>query len=243
MVTKTFIVDDHYMVIEGIRSLLQNEKSIEWMGHAMNASSCLAFLNKQLPDVILMDINLPDMSGIDLCREVKTKYPSVFIIGLSTFNQQSFIQKMMDNGASGYVLKNATQEELTSAIETVMKGKTYLSDEASNTLRKENGASIVFISAKGHKHLEVLKERMVDKVISGEIQSEDTIVTNARHYHALKEVARSLTDIKNGLDNKLAGDLLALDIRRGLHYLGEITGEITNEDQLDYIFSKFCIGK
>ena len=83
---------------------------------------------------------------------------------------------------------------------------------------------------------------MVDKVISGEVQPEDTIVTNARHYHALKEVARSLTDIKNGLDNKLAGDLLALDIRRGLHYLGEITGEITNEDQLDYIFSKFCIG-
>jgi tRNA modification GTPase len=103
--------------------------------------------------------------------------------------------------------------------------------------------NIVFISAKDHKHLEVLKERMVDKVISGEVQSEDTIVTNARHYHALKEVATSLTDIKNGLDNKLAGDLLALDIRRGLHYLGEITGEITNEDQLDYIFSKFCIGK
>jgi tRNA modification GTPase len=103
--------------------------------------------------------------------------------------------------------------------------------------------NIVFISAKDHKHLEVLKERMVDKVISGEVQAEDTIVTNARHYHALKEVARSLADIKSGLNSKLAGDLLALDIRRGLHYLGEITGEITNEDQLDYIFSKFCIGK
>jgi len=103
--------------------------------------------------------------------------------------------------------------------------------------------NIIFISAKDHKHLEVLKERMVDKVISGQVQTEDTIVTNARHYHALKEVAKSLADIKQGLDNKLAGDLLALDIRRALHYLGEITGEITNEDQLDYIFSKFCIGK
>ena len=82
-----------------------------------NAASCLAFLQQQQPDVILMDINLPDKSGIDLCKEVKEKYPSVFIIGLSTFNQQSFIQKMMENGASGYVLKNATQEELTSAIE------------------------------------------------------------------------------------------------------------------------------
>ena len=103
--------------------------------------------------------------------------------------------------------------------------------------------NIVFISAKEHRHLEVLKERMVDKVLSGQVQSEDTIVTNARHYHALKEVAKSLADIKKGLDEKLAGDLLALDIRRGLHYLGEITGQITNEDQLDYIFSKFCIGK
>src|SRR5688572_4925281 len=98
MPAKVFIVDDHYMVIEGIRSLLQSEKDIEMTGHAMTAASCLAFLNKQLPDVILMDINLPDMSGIDLCREVKTKHPSVFVIGLSTFNQQSFIQKMMDNG-------------------------------------------------------------------------------------------------------------------------------------------------
>ena len=143
MATSVFIVDDHYMVIEGIRSLLQNEKGIEWSGHAMNAASCMAFLKQQQPDVILMDINLPDKSGIDLCKEVKEKYPSVFIIGLSTFNQQSFIQKMMDNGASGYVLKNATQEEITEAIGTVIKGKTYLSEEASHTLRKDEASNIV----------------------------------------------------------------------------------------------------
>jgi hypothetical protein len=71
----------------------------------------------------------------------------------------------------------------------------------------------------------------------------DTIITNARHYHALQEVLQSLIDIRNGFENKIPADLVALDIRRCLHYLGEITGEITNEDQLDYIFSKFCIGK
>src|SRR5690242_13361687 len=133
MMTSVFIVDDHYMVIEGIRSLLQNEKDIEWTGHAMNAASCLAFLKQRQPDVILMDINLPDRSGIELCKEVKDKYPSVFILGLSTFNQQSFIQKMIDNGASGYVLKNATQSELKEGIESVMKGKIYLSDEAAQS--------------------------------------------------------------------------------------------------------------
>lgn len=102
---------------------------------------------------------------------------------------------------------------------------------------------VIFISAKLNQHTEVLKEKMVESVLQGKVQTEDTVITNARHYHALKEVSKSLTDIKAGLNNHLPGDLLALDIRRCLHYLGEITGEITNDDQLDYIFSKFCIGK
>lgn len=135
MKTSIFIVDDHYMVIEGIRSLLQNEKGIEWMGHATNAASCLGFLKNQQPDIILMDINLPDMSGIDLCKEVRQKFPSVFVLGLSTFNQQAFIRNMIDNGASGYVLKNADKEELLEAIVAVQQGKTFLSHEANLSLR------------------------------------------------------------------------------------------------------------
>jgi len=134
MATKVFIVDDHYMVIEGIRSLFTNEKSIEWTGHATNAASCLAFLKNQIPDIILMDINLPDMSGVDLCNEVHKLYPKIKIIGLSTFNQLSFIKKMIEHGASGYVLKNATKEELIEAIETVMNGEQYFSDEVSGIL-------------------------------------------------------------------------------------------------------------
>jgi len=164
MTTKVFIVDDHYMVIEGIRSLLQYEKAIEWMGHATNADSCLSFLQNQLPDIILMDISMPDKSGIDLCKEVKEKYPSVFVIGLSTFNQQSFIQKMMDNGASGYVLKNATQEELMEAIEIVARGKTYLSDEVSKVLRKQDDSNIVLT----RREKEVL-ELIADGLTNNEI--------------------------------------------------------------------------
>jgi DNA-binding NarL/FixJ family response regulator len=196
MVTKIFIVDDHYMVIEGIRSLLQNEKSIEWMGHAMNAASCLAFLNKQLPDVILMDINLPDTSGIDLCKEVKTKYPSVFIVGLSTFNQQSFIQKMMDNGASGYVLKNATQEEIINAIETVMKGKTYLSEEASNTLRKENGTNIV-LTRREKEVLELIADGMTNAEIAKKLFiSVTTVDTHRKNLLAKFETKNTAALIK-----------------------------------------------
>ena len=166
MATSVFIVDDHYMVIEGIRSLLQHERTIEWAGHASNAESCLAFLKQQQPDVILMDINLPDKSGIDLCREVKEKYPSVFIIGLSTFNQQSFIQKMMENGASGYVLKNATQEELTEAIEAVMKGKTFMSEEASQALRKNISTEVPVLTRREKEVLELIAGGMTNNEIA-----------------------------------------------------------------------------
>ncbi len=109
---------------------------------------------------------------------------------------------------------------------------------------KLNGfEKIIFISAKEGLHTEALKERMTDAVLRGQVQTESNIVTNARHYHALKETASSLEEIKAGLDNNLQSDLLALDIRLCLHYLGEITGQVTNEDMLDFIFSKFCIGK
>lgn len=102
---------------------------------------------------------------------------------------------------------------------------------------------VLFLSAKNHWQIDGLKKRMTEAVISGQLNTENVIVTNARHYAALNEVIKSLNDIQAGVDNHIPSDLIALDIRRCLHYLGEITGAITHEDQLDYIFSKFCIGK
>ena len=180
MTIKLFIVDDHFMVIEGIHSLLQNEKHIEWMGHAGNADSCLAFLKQQLPDVILMDISMPGLSGIELCKLVREQYPSVFIIGLSTFNQQSFIQKMIDNGASGYVLKNATQEELMEAIETVANGKTYLSDEVASVLRKDNENALPVITRREKEVLDLIAEGMTNNEIAQKLFIGTTTVDTHR---------------------------------------------------------------
>ena len=100
-----------------------------------------------------------------------------------------------------------------------------------------------FISAKDNIGIDELKNDLFKKTVNEELSSENVIVTNARHLDALKQIQHSLRDIKAGLDNKLSGDLLAPDIRKSLYYLGEITGEVTSEDKLDYIFSKFCIGK
>jgi DNA-binding NarL/FixJ family response regulator len=189
--TSVFIVDDHYMVIEGIRSLLQHEKGIEWTGHATNAASCLAFLQLQQPDVILMDINLPDKSGIDLCKEVKEKYPSVFILGLSTFNQQSFIQKMMNNGASGYALKNATQEELMEAITEVAKGKTYLSDEAAAALKSLAAASTPLITRREKEVLALIAEGLTNLEIAEKLFISNTTVDTHRKNLLIKFEAKN----------------------------------------------------
>ncbi|MBS1578325.1 MAG: tRNA uridine-5-carboxymethylaminomethyl(34) synthesis GTPase MnmE [Bacteroidetes bacterium] len=103
--------------------------------------------------------------------------------------------------------------------------------------------NIICIAAKSNLHIEDLKKELVTTTIHGDLKTEDTVVTNARHYEALQKLSISLQDVWNALQQNVSGDLLALDIRQCLHYLGLITGEITNEDQLDFIFSKFCIGK
>ncbi|MFT3933712.1 MAG: response regulator transcription factor [Chitinophagaceae bacterium] len=198
-----FIVDDHYMVIEGIRSLLQNEKNIEWMGHATNAASCLGFLKQQRPDIILMDVNLPDKNGTELCKEVKELYPSVLVLGLSTFNQQAIINNMIDNGASGYVLKNATKEELLEAISEVQKGKTYFSFEAAVALR-ETKQNSPLITRREKEVLQLIAEGLTNAEISDKLFiSMPTVNTHRKSLLEKFEVKNTATligkAIKSGL--------------------------------------------
>lgn len=168
------------MIIEGIRSLLQHEPDIEWLGHAMTAASCMAFLREHVPDVILMDVNLPDKSGIDLCKEVKLAYPDIRVIGLSSFNQQSYIEKMLKNGASGYVLKNASKEELLRAIKTVLEGDTFLSNEATITMEKDENSKIPIITRREKEVLLLIAEGMTNSEIATKLFISTTTVDTHR---------------------------------------------------------------
>jgi tRNA modification GTPase len=106
-----------------------------------------------------------------------------------------------------------------------------------------NFNNIIFISAKDKNNINALTQAITQKVVGDQLKKEGTIITNARHVSSLKKLLLALNDVETGLIQNVTGDLLALDIRQALHYLGTITGEITSEDQLDFIFSKFCIGK
>jgi tRNA modification GTPase len=147
------------------------------------------------------------------------------------------------NEVSASELKEVEEKLKHQNINYILAGnKSDLANAAQLSERFPSNHTL-FISAKARNNIDELKNSLVNLVTQGRVNLENTIVTNARHYEALQQVDKSLEDIRLGLHNNLSGDLLALDIRRCLHFLGEITGEITNEDQLDYIFSKFCIGK
>ena len=149
-------------------------------------------------------------------------------------------------------VNETTPEEVAKVVAEVQEkrsnvlliaNKDDLADETTARNRFTHTANVIFISAKSGLHIDVLKAKMLDAALQDKAQSESVIVTNARHYHSLQEVQKSLMDIEDGLITQIPGDLLSLDIRRCLHYLGTITGEVSNEDLLDYVFSKFCIGK
>ncbi|MEO6252230.1 MAG: response regulator transcription factor [Ferruginibacter sp.] len=169
---RVFIVDDHPVVIEGIHSLLKNEKDIEWAGHAMNAQSCLGFFVNHTSNVILMDISMPGMDGVELCAVMKEKYPGIFILGLSTFNQGLYIKKMMENGASGYILKNSSKQELLKAIHTVHDGGIFFSGEAGEALmeyQKSSKAQLPELSPREKEILGLIAEGYTNPQIAEKI--------------------------------------------------------------------------
>lgn len=132
--TRILIVDDHPVVVEGIKSVLLQIGDTVIAGSASNAFEALSFLKKNPVEIVLLDINLPDVSGIDLCKKIRKEFPDVRVIAISTFSDRSYISRMVENGASGYLMKSAAAQEIASAINTVLQGRLYLSLEMEHVL-------------------------------------------------------------------------------------------------------------
>lgn len=130
------IVDDHRILVEGLKKLFDNSEIIQVAGTAYTGMECRSILSKKIPDVILLDISLPDVSGIDLCKEIKMQYPEIRIVVLSSFNEYAIVRQMFENGASGYVVKNAMPEEIIMSVEKVMENETFLCEEIDLLMRK-----------------------------------------------------------------------------------------------------------
>ena len=204
--TRVYIVDDHAVVIEGIYALLQQEKGIEMVGYATNAANCLQYFSSHTADVILMDIYLPDMNGVDLCRMVKRNWPDVMVLALSTFNQGTYVRKMMENGASGYLLKNASKQEIIEGIQQTARGRTYFSFEASQALKADMQQQ-QSLPPLTKREKEVLS-CVADGLTSGQIAEKlfisiDTVDSHRKNLHAKLGVRNTVMLIKLAMENNL----------------------------------------
>ena len=123
---RLLLVDDHAVVRSGLRMLLESETNVEIVGEAGNASDAISMLSQLEPDVILMDIGLPDMSGIDATREIKRLHPDIYILALTIHEDEEYFFKMLEAGANGYIPKRAAPEELITAINAAAMGEVYL---------------------------------------------------------------------------------------------------------------------
>ena len=131
---KLLIADDHQMFIDGIKALLKNEKDIKVVGEALNGEEVLSILVKEKADIVLLDINMPKMDGIETTREIRKRFPAVKVIILTMHNKNEFIAGLANEGAAGYVLKNTGKRELIDAIQSVHEGKTFFSKEVTETI-------------------------------------------------------------------------------------------------------------
>jgi two-component system response regulator NreC len=126
MAIRLLLVDDHAVVRSGLRMLLEGEADVEIAGEAGTAREALDLLGRLHPDVVLMDIGLPDLSGIDAAREIKSLYPEIAVVALTIHEDEEYFFKMLEAGASGYVPKRAAPEELLTAIRAAASGEVYL---------------------------------------------------------------------------------------------------------------------
>jgi len=140
---KIFIVDDHQLVIDGIRSLLADAAQYTLAGFSQHPEEVLAMLETHPADILLTDISMPVMSGIELTRLVKKKYPHIKVIAISMHGESAVVKEMLDAGISGYILKNTGKKELLDALEKVLEGGTYFGDaitrEILNTMNHKDG--------------------------------------------------------------------------------------------------------
>lgn len=203
---RVYLVDDHAVVIEGVYSLLQKEKDIEIIGYASNADTCKEFFTTHTADVILLDISLPDMNGVELCKFIKQNYPGIMILALSTFNQGTYIRKMMENGASGYLLKNAGREQIVAAIRLAAEGKTYLSIDALQALKTDahRQNSIPPLTKREKEVLLNIAEGLTNAQIAEKLFiSIDTVDTHRKNLHTKLNVNNTALLVRFAIENDL----------------------------------------
>lgn len=131
-----FIVDDHQMVVDGLISLLNNEERYNIVGFSNQPKEVMPMLESLNVDILLTDINMPEMTGVEITRSVKKTFPNIKVLALSMFGERQVIKEMIDAGVSGYILKNTGKKELIEALDKLSAGQTFFGEQVTEELMK-----------------------------------------------------------------------------------------------------------
>lgn len=164
---KVLVVDDHPMVLEGMRSMLAQINFVHICGTVCSAYGAVESIKQLTPDIVITDINMPEISGIELALKIKNEFPDVKVIAMSTFKERSYISQMIQNGASGYLVKSASKEEIEEAILTVMEGKLYLSADVNmNNQERSDMKNQPTLTRREKEILQLIAEGLTNPQIS-----------------------------------------------------------------------------
>jgi len=169
---KLLVVDDHPMVLEGMRVMLAQISFARLVATASNAFEAIEALGKHPGiGVAIVDINLPDISGIDLTEKIRREFPMVKVLAMSTFNERSYISRMIQNGASGYLVKSASKEEIEEAILCAHEGKMYLSAalQASDSKGYDPSQKLPLLTSREKEVLQLIAEGMTNPQIAQQL--------------------------------------------------------------------------
>jgi DNA-binding NarL/FixJ family response regulator len=211
---KVLIADDHTMFVDGIQSILEIENDMQVVGRCYNGKSVIEFIKNEAVDIILLDVNLPDINGVEVCKEVLKINSGIMVLAITMFNEESFIQEILNNGAKGYILKNTGREELLKAVRTVSRGESYFSKEVTESImkslmnqRKASNKSIAEIPKISRREKEVLK-LIIEEYTTQEIA--DTL------YISLKTVESHRASLLSKLNARNTAGLVRIAIEHKL---------------------------
>ncbi len=184
-VTKVYIVDDHQMLIDGLKALLNGETHISVIGQNTLPKIAAKEIINLNPDIVLTDINMPEMDGIELTKEIKKHNPNIKVIALSMFGERETISEMLRAGVSAYILKNTGKQELLNAIDKVSNGGTFFSDEVSDEMSKPSTGSFtkeIMLSLREIEVVELIaKEYTNAQIAEALFISERTVETHRKN--------------------------------------------------------------
>lgn len=181
---KIVLIDDHQMLIDGIKSLLSGAKNFEVIAEFTSAKKLLEQINELNPYIVITDINMPEMNGIELTLELKKNYPSIKILALSMHGDKAMISKMIDAGVSGYILKNTGKTELLEALTQISSGNFFYGREVANELirAKQNDSNEVNLTPREIEIIKLIAKEKSNLQIANELSiSERTVETHRKN--------------------------------------------------------------